>query len=80
MQAVVDRIEGDRAVLVVRDADGTVVEMPLRLLPPVREGDVLDIAIAKNDEAAEAARGRVGGLAAKLKRKRPEGAGTDDRE
>jgi len=68
MQAVVDRIEGDRAVLVVRSAEGEVVEMPLRLLPPVREGDVLEISIAKNEEAAEKARERISGLVEKLKR------------
>lgn len=79
MQAVVDRIEGDRAVLVVRDADGAVVEMPLRLLPPVREGDRLEIVIAKNEEAAGEARNRVEWLVGKLKRKRYEGTDTEER-
>lgn len=80
MQAVVDRIEGDLAVLVVRSAEGEVVEMPLRLLPPVREGDVLEICIAKNEQAAEEARDRVEGLVGKLKRKRFEEKSAEERE
>jgi hypothetical protein len=80
MQAVVDRIEGDRAVLVVQGGGGTIVEMPLHLLPPVREGDVLEICIAKIEGAAEEARSRVGGLVEKLKRKRAEGTETGDRQ
>jgi hypothetical protein len=70
MQAVVDRIEGDRAVLIVRGTEGDVFEIPLSLLPPIGEGDVLDFIVAKNEEETDAARGRVEGLVGKLKRKR----------
>ena len=80
MQAVVDRIEGERAELVVTGTGGGVLEMPLALLPPVSEGDVLEISVAKDDRATEAARGRVEGFVAKLKGTRAGGSPDDRRE
>ncbi len=69
MKVTVDRIEGDLAVLLVRGDESVQILLPLRLLPPLREGDILDIAIAKDEQATEEARERVSALVERLKRK-----------
>jgi hypothetical protein len=70
MKAVIDRIEGKLAVLLM-GGDGSIkVNMPLILLPKgCKEGDVLDIAIVKNKKATEEAKDRSRNLIEKLKKK-----------
>lgn len=65
---VVDRIEGERAVL---EMDGEVVDVPLSVLPAgVKEGDVLAVSV----QAADAATGEA--RLARLKSRTPQGGGT----
>jgi hypothetical protein len=55
LQAVVDRFEGDKAVLLL-DGGGVAVVWPRALLPGnVREGDVLAVTLAVDAAATEAA-------------------------
>ena len=68
VQATVDRIEGDMAILLLSGDEGeTPINWPLALLPPsVHEGSKLDINI-KEDPGQEAeARQRVTDLLNKL--------------
>ncbi len=54
MKVTLDRLEGDMAVLLVRGDERIKFNMPTTLLPEgVREGDILDIAIAIDERAAE---------------------------
>jgi hypothetical protein len=68
MKAVIDRIEGKFAVLLM--GDGSVkVNLPLVLLPEAKEGDVLDVSITKDDKATMKAKDRSKSLIEKLKQK-----------
>jgi len=70
MKAVIDRIEGKLAVLLMREDGSIKVNMPLILLPEgCREGDVLDIAIRKDEKATVEAKNRSKNLIEKLRRK-----------
>lgn len=70
MKATLDRIEGDMAVLLVRDDESIRLNMPLALLPEgCREGDILNISVTKDEKATEDARARISSLQARLKRK-----------
>lgn len=66
--AVVDRIEGDIAVLLVGPDDHK-VNMPLDLLPYVYEGAVLALTIDKDDDEERVRRAKAKGLLLKLLRK-----------
>ena len=70
MKAVIDRIEGKLAVLLL-GVDGSMkVNMPLILLPEgCKEGDVLDIEFRKDENATVEAKDRSKNLIEKLKRK-----------
>ena len=53
---IVDRFEGDRAVIEYR---GTTFNLPRSLLPPdVKEGDVIDISISVDQEVTKERRQR----------------------
>jgi hypothetical protein len=70
MKAVIDRIEGKLAVLLMGEDGSIKVNMPLILLPEgCREGDVLDIAIRKDEKATVEAKNRSKNLIEKLRRK-----------
>jgi hypothetical protein len=76
MKATVDRLEGDMAVLLVRDDESIKFNMPITLLPEgVQEGDILDILITIDEKATDDAKERVSGLIERLKRKNQEGSG-----
>ena len=63
-KVTLDRIEEDIAVLLVRDEEKIKINIPLFLLPAgSKEGDILDIAIARNVNETEAAKERVSILA-----------------
>lgn len=66
--AVVDRIEGDMAVLLVGPDDHK-IDMPLDLLPYVYEGAVLSFEIEKDDDEEAARRAKAKSLLLKLLRK-----------
>jgi len=70
LKAVIDRIEGKLAVLLVGEDGSIKVNMPLILLPDgCKEGDVLDITIMKAEKATVEAKDRSKSLIEKLKRK-----------
>ena len=70
MKAVIDRIEGKLAVLLMGEDGSINVNMPLILLPEgCREGDVLDVAIRKDENATIEAKDRSKNLIEKLKLK-----------
>ncbi len=65
-----DRIEGSIAVLLLRDEESIKIDIPLFLLPPgSKEGDILNISIARDPQETEAAKERVSSLLDKLKYK-----------
>lgn len=64
-KAVVDRIEGDIAVLLAAE-DEFVVHIPLQLLPNIKEGDHLQASWAVDPQATEQAKDRVTDLLQKL--------------
>jgi hypothetical protein len=76
MKAVIDRIEGKLAVLLMGEDGGVKVNMPLILLHEgCREGDVLDVTIKKDEKATGEAKDRSKSLIEKLKRKGQDKAG-----
>lgn len=70
MKAVIDRIEGDLAVVLVGEKGEIKLNIPLSLLPEgCKEGEALNISIERDQAATEQAKGRVSGLMDKLKQK-----------
>ena len=70
MKAVIDRIEGDLAVVLVGEKGEIKLNIPLSLLPEgCKEGEVLNISIERDPEATAQAKERVTGLMDKLKQK-----------
>jgi hypothetical protein len=68
-KVVVDRIEGDLAVLVLYEDDRVKFSLPLQHLPEgVREGDHLQMGFAQDEESCESERRRVEDLLKDLKR------------
>lgn len=68
-KVVIDRIEGDLAVLALYEDDGVKFNLPLHYLPEgVREGDHLQMGFAQDDESREAERTKVEDLLKQLKR------------
>jgi hypothetical protein len=75
MRAVIDRVEGELAVLLVGD-ESIKLNVPLSLLPAgCKEGDVLNISFERDTEETEQAKERVSGLMEKLKKKSQGGKG-----
>jgi hypothetical protein len=63
-------IEEDIAVLFVRDEEKIKINIPLFLLPAGgKEGDILDITIARDVQETEASKERVSSLLEKFKSK-----------
>jgi hypothetical protein len=72
-KVTLDRIEGCTAVLLVRDEESVRINIPLFLLPAEsKEGDILNITIAKDVKETEDAKERVSSLLEKLKNKNKE--------
>lgn len=66
-----DRVEGNIAVLLVRDEESIKIDIPTSLLPAgSKEGDILDINIVKDEKESEDAKERVSSLLDKLKNKK----------
>lgn len=68
VQAVLDRIEGTMAVLLV-GAEEVPVSFPAVMLPSQREGAVFDIDITEQPQEESARRSDVEALLAKLRQK-----------
>jgi hypothetical protein len=68
LKAVVDRIEGDVAVLLVGPEEMS-VDFPLSCLPEVREGSILDVVIEEDQGTENERRIRAQELLEKLIRK-----------
>lgn len=67
-KATLDRIENKIAVLLVGPEESTTISIPLSLLPESsKEGDILNIDIAKDVQETELAKARVSSLLDKLK-------------
>ena len=70
MKAVIDRVEGELAVLLVGDKGEIRVNLPLSLLPEgSKESDVLNIAIERDQQATSQAKERTSSLMERLKKK-----------
>lgn len=53
LTAILDRIEGERAVLIA-GADGQTIVLPAKLLPEnAKEGDAVSVAIGLNEDDAD---------------------------
>ena len=71
VKLTIDRFEGEVAVLVTCGEIPQLVNLPRSLLPPgSREGDIVTLQIARDEEATRETRNRVRDLIAKLKSKR----------
>jgi hypothetical protein len=69
MKAVIDRVEGEIAVLLLGD-ESTKLNIPLSQLPDgCKEGDVLNMSFERDVVGTEQAKERVSGLMEKLKKK-----------
>ena len=69
MKVTVDRIENDKAVMLIRPDERENFVIPIQYLPEVEEGDILNIHFEKDEEEREKAEKRVGDLLNKLKNK-----------
>ncbi len=70
MKAVIDRVEGDLAVLLLGDKGEFRLNFPLSLLPAgCRESDILNISIERDVVGTEQTKERVTDLMEKLKKK-----------
>ena len=67
--ATVDRIEGELAVLLLRGDARVTFNLPVVYLAGINEGDIVTIAITKDDAATDEAKERVMSLIEKLKGK-----------
>ena len=70
MKAVIDRFEGELAVLLLGDKGEFRLNFPLSLLPAgCKEGDILNLSIERDLAATEQTKERVTDLMEKLKKK-----------
>ena len=70
MKAVIDRIEGELAVLLMGDEGKIRVNFPFSLLPEgCRESDVLNITIERDPQTTQQTKERISGLMERLKKK-----------
>lgn len=68
-KVVIDRIEGDLAVLALYDDDRVKFNLPLRYLPEgAIEGDHLQMGFAQDEQSRESERKRIEDLLKQLKR------------
>lgn len=70
MKAVIDRIEGEVAVVFLGDKGEFRLNIPLTQLPDgCNEGDILKVSFERDPVATEQTKERVSGLMEKLKKK-----------
>jgi hypothetical protein len=74
MKAVIDRIEGELAVVLMGENGEFKLNLPLAQLPAgCHEGDILKISIERDPAATEQGKEQVSGRIEKLKKKRQSG-------
>ena len=67
-KVVIDRVEGELAVLVVYDDDRVKFTLPLRYLPEgAREGDHLLMSFTEDEESRESEKNRIDDLLKELR-------------
>ena len=69
MKAVIDRIENNILILVLFDNNGTVVQLPVFLLPGAGEGDIVDLLISLDEAGTTTAREHSRAMVTKLDKK-----------
>jgi len=69
MKAVIDRIDGGMAIITLQDDTSVILNIPLKHIPNVCEGDIVDITINKDETATRAARERVSSIIERLKKR-----------
>ncbi|MFZ2473365.1 MAG: DUF3006 domain-containing protein [Methanothrix sp.] len=70
MKAVIDRVEGNLAVILIGESGEFKINIPLQFLPDgCKEGDVLKISIERDLTATQETKQRVSGLMNKMKKK-----------
>jgi hypothetical protein len=69
VKVTVDRFEGEVAVLLVRPEETQQVLVPRALLPGVREGDILELTLRKEEGETREARERAASLIERLRTK-----------
>ncbi len=71
MKATLDRIEGEMAVLLIRNGESIRLNMPVAMLPEgCREGDILDISITRDEKETDESKAQVSSIIERLKKKR----------
>lgn len=70
MKATLDRIEGEMAVLLIRNGESIRLNIPVVLLPEgSKEGDILEITITRDEKETEESKARVSSMIERLKKK-----------
>ncbi|MDP3396215.1 MAG: DUF3006 domain-containing protein [Methanoregula sp.] len=70
MKATIDRIEEGVAVLISTDKEPVRMTVPVSVLPPgAKEGDIVSIAIDRDEGTTAASKDRVSSLIEKLKKR-----------
>ena len=70
MKATLDRIEDEMAVLLIRNGEIIMLNVPVVLLPEgCREGDILDISITRDERVTKDSKARVSSMIERLKKK-----------
>ena len=70
MKATIDRIEEGIAVLISTEEEPVRMTVPVSLLPPgAKEGDIVSIAIDRDEGATAASKNRVSSMIEKLKKR-----------
>jgi hypothetical protein len=70
VQATIDRIEGDVAVLVLDTCNPKTVTLPTALLPDgCREGDIVRLTLEADPDATRISRERIAGTIDRITRK-----------
>lgn len=70
VQATIDRIEGDTAVLIPDTPNPKSITLPTALLPDgCREGDIVRLTLEPDPDATRIGRERIAGTIARLARK-----------
>ena len=69
MKAVVDRIEDGIAVLVLCEGGGTIIRLPLFLLPDAGEGDIVELLVTRDEAGTAVAREKSTNMVDKLAKK-----------
>jgi hypothetical protein len=67
MKAIIDRIEGDLAVLLLEPDEKIRFTLPSSVLPVIKEGDIVDIAVTRDETATRDAKALSTDLIRKLR-------------